>query len=169
MNETSDTIPEGNAENEKLVAYLDGELDSESRHQLEERLSGDHQLRQRLKEYQQAWDLLDELPRERVDDSFAKTTVEMVAIRAEELLVDRTRKASRHRWGAWGAALVCSILAALAGYWVTQQYVSAPNRQLVDDLPILEHLDAYQSAGSVEFLRQLEQERLFVEDGDAAR
>jgi hypothetical protein len=52
-------------------------------------------------------------------------------------------------------------MAAATGFWLTFFQVTEPNRQVVEDLPILERLDAYQSAGSVDFLRELEKEGLF--------
>jgi anti-sigma-K factor RskA len=167
MNDTSNLVPDGNVNGEEIIAYLDGELDSSARQRLEEQLSGDQQLRQRLKEHQQAWDLLDDLPREHVDESFAKTTVEMVAIRASEAMDDRSRTAAWRRVAAWCAGIAGAIVAAAAGYGIATYSYSAPNRQLVDDLPILEHLDAYQNAGSIEFLKSLERDHLFVEEGDA--
>ena len=50
-------------EGQQLVAYLDGELDDETNQEIERRLSADPEYRLRLQQLQQAWDLLDELPR----------------------------------------------------------------------------------------------------------
>ena len=71
---------------EKLVAYLDGELDAESSQQVERRLAEDPGYRHELKQMQRAWDLLDELPRAEVSETFTQTTVEMVALSAEHEL-----------------------------------------------------------------------------------
>ena len=49
-------------DDELLVAYLDGELDSEMRSDLEQRLMDDASLRSRLQTLQRGWDWLDELP-----------------------------------------------------------------------------------------------------------
>jgi hypothetical protein len=40
---------------------------------------------------------------------------------------------------------------------------------VVRDLPILQHLDAYQNAGSIDFLRGLEKEGLFAKDESDAQ
>jgi hypothetical protein len=42
--------------------------------------------------------------------------------------------------------------------------VSRENRRLLRDLPVIERLDEYRYADSVEFLRTLEREGLFTED-----
>lgn len=153
---------------EELVAYLDGELDVERRRSVEEHLSTNSDLRKKLKELQQAWDLLDELPRDHVDDSFARSTVEMVAIQMESEIEEKTRRAARWRIIAWVTALSLVLLACGAGFWVTYSNLSRENRQVVRDLPILENLDAYQNVGSIDFLRSLEKEGLFRdEESDA--
>jgi len=65
-----------------------------------------------------------------------------------------------------GLAVAC--IAAVAGYAITNYRLTEANRQLLDELPILQQLDAYQTAGSVDFLRALEREGLFKEeDADA--
>jgi anti-sigma factor RsiW len=60
---------------EELVAYLDGELDAAARQSVEERLARDAEYRSHLQSLQQAWDLLDELPRSSASESFTRTTV----------------------------------------------------------------------------------------------
>ena len=69
---------------EELVAYLDGELDGEAAHRMEHRLASEEAVRRRLQQLAQSWDLLDQLPRTTVDDAFTRSTVEMVALAAEE-------------------------------------------------------------------------------------
>ena len=47
---------------EQLVAYLDGELESQERDELEKRLGSDGQLRLRLRTLQRGWEMLENLP-----------------------------------------------------------------------------------------------------------
>ena len=169
MNGPQETISDGSSLSEELIAYLDGELDSERRHRIEEQLSDNAALRQRLKELQQAWDLLDELPRDHVDDTFAKSTVEMVAIHAEAEVDASARAAGRWKLAAWCLGLAGATVAAVAGFSLAHLQLSQPNRTVVKDLPILEHLDAYQNAGSIDFLRTLENEGLFREEESNAQ
>jgi anti-sigma factor RsiW len=148
---------------EELVAYLDGELDAESTRRLEERLEHDQQLRERLAQLQATWDLLDSLPSVQVDAGFTQTTVSMVAL--------RTRKESRARRRQWAwalAGLAGLLMAAAAGYFTVNYQISAPERQLAKDLPVIERIDLYLVADSVDFLRQLAEERLFDEEATHA-
>lgn len=166
MTASNETMPEGVPVLEELAAYLDGELDADGRRRVEEALSQNEDLRQRVKEYQQTWDLLEELPRPTVDASFTRTTVEMVAIRADAEVESELQSQVRRLWWIRGGMLVVVILAVAGGYWMGTRQLAAPNEQLIRDLPILEHLDAYQNAGSIEFLRTLQREELFEDGGD---
>lgn len=169
MNGPQDTIPDGNAQSEELIAYLDGELNAEQRRRLEEQLSSNSTLRQHLKELQQTWDMLDDLPRDQVDETFTRSTVEMVAIHAEQEVSQRLSRAAQRRAAAWLGGIAATVLAGAVGFWVTYENLSRPNRRLIEDLPIVEHLDAYQYAGSIEFLRELEREQLFSEEDSGDR
>ena len=94
---------------EQLVAYLDGELEPQATKQVEELLAGDETARNRLSQLAASWDLLDQLPRATVDDLFTRTTVQMVAVAAEDELaqVNATRPSQRRRrwlerrWPPW--------------------------------------------------------------------
>ncbi len=149
-------------EQETLSAYLDGELDAEARRGLEQRLADDPHLLQRLHQYERAWELLDELPREGASDDFTHSTVEMVAVAAAG---DAKKPfAGSALWPrlAWLASGGGMAAAAVAGFLLVAGLLSAPDRQLVEDLPVIENLDAYRHAESIEFLRALDHEGLFA-------
>jgi anti-sigma factor RsiW len=150
---------------EELVAYLDGELDADAARCLEERLANDPELRRRLNELQAAWELLEELPASEADPAFTHTTVSMVAVRAGQ----ETRRLGGWRLAA-GVLLGCAtaLLAGLIGYWSVDYFLSAPERQLARDWPVIERVDMYRSAESVEFLRKLVQEGIFDDVGSQA-
>jgi anti-sigma factor RsiW len=149
---------------EELVAFLDGELDSESQDQVEHRLRTDRAYRQKLKELQAAWDLLDELPRVEATESFTQTTVKMVALTGEAEALTVERQLLRRRWGSV-ATLAGAVLAALGlGYAVMLQRLDEPNQRLVQDLPVIENMDLYRIADSVDFLRSLDDASLFDEE-----
>ena len=83
---------------EQLVAYLDGELEPQASKQIENLLSSDEYARRRLNQLASSWDLLDQLPRATVNDLFTRTTVEMVALAAEdEVAQARTADPARRR------------------------------------------------------------------------
>ncbi|MDP6722260.1 MAG: hypothetical protein QGF59_26585 [Pirellulaceae bacterium] len=152
---------------EDLIAYLDGEVDTQTRQKIERCLAQDPQLVHRMREHQQAWDLLDELPREEVSDDFAQTTLKMVAVAAASDIKENTvENGRRRRWlrVVTGASLIAS---SLAGFCVAAALLARPNRQLLEDLPVIENLEAFQQAENVDFLLALEDEGLFVaEDND---
>jgi len=149
-----------------LIAYLDGELSAEASDAFERRLSEDANLRRRLQLHQAAWDLLEDVPRAEVPPSFTETTVEMVAVTAADESRTASRRAARRRRLAWAAAAAAWGATALAAYGITALVVNRPNRQLVQDLPVIEHLDAYQNVGDIGFLRALASEGLFTAEVD---
>ena len=160
--ETLNPQPEPELLRDQVVAYLDGELEPEASQAFERRLSEDPELRRQVQMHQETWDLLDDIPRTEVSETFTQTTVEMVALSTEDDIKDVQRRQSvRHRY-FWLAGGLGALAACALGFFAMWYYVTAPNRQLVNDLPIIENLDAYRNAESVDFLRALEREGLFV-------
>jgi len=165
-NEPSNKIDDP-ARDEQLVAYLDGELDAESSRDVERRLASQVAVRERLHELERAWDALGALPTPEVSPRFAHTTLEMIALAAEkeqQLEIARFFTAGVRRL-LIGAAV---LLAAFGlGLFVSANYGRAENEQLVNDLPILEELDGYRRAESIQFLRMIHDAKLFpVETSD---
>jgi anti-sigma factor RsiW len=151
-------------DDELLVAYLDGELDAEAVRGVDDRLAAEPVLRARLRQLEQPWRMLDELSAEPVAEDFTRTTLEMVATAAAEDTEQHERAArgrpSRRRWLAAGGL----VGAAAAGFLAVVLLRPDPNRQLAEDLPVLEHFEAYRQTESVEFLRQLHDQGLFDEE-----
>ncbi len=154
---------------EELSAYLDGELDTESVRRVEERLARDAAYQAELQRLERAWGMLDRLPRATVNESFVKSTLEMVAVAAAEdaeaVLAEQPRR--RRRQQLWGAAvLLCSLA---VGFVIGTRIWKDPNEPLLRDLKVVENLDMYYQADDIEFLKLLEDEGLFVEgDQDSA-
>jgi anti-sigma factor RsiW len=151
---------------EELSAYLDGELDAESVRRVEERLARDPAFQAELQRMERAWGLLDRLPRASVDESFAKTTIEMVALAANEeaaaVLAEQPRRHRRQRLLAAAGMLA----AVVVGYLIGTRVWRDPNAELLQDLPVIKEFELYYQADNVEFLRMLEADGLFVR-GDA--
>jgi hypothetical protein len=56
------------------------------------------------------------------------------------------------------------MIAFAIGYVAVSMVVSRDNRRLLRDLPVIQRLDEYRYADSVEFLRLLDREDVFAED-----
>ncbi len=149
---------------EELTAYLDGELDVEASQQVEQRLADDVEYRQRLQQLQRAWDLLDQLPRAHASESFTHTTVEMIALAAEDDVEQSGSRTNGRRRMVWLITAAASVICAVGAYIVTTYLADADNRRLVRDLPVIENLDLYSQVDSIEFLKLLDREGLFPED-----
>ena len=160
---TADELP---SIEEQLVAYLDGELDDESSRSLEQRLATDSTLRLQLGRLERTWDLLDQLGRAEVGETFTRTTIEMVALAAEqEQRQEEAERPIRRRRRLLGAA--AGILASsAAGFVLVWALWPNPNRQLLEDLPVLESLDEYQQIDGIEFLELLHEKGVFAEEGN---
>ena len=108
--------------------------------------------------------MLDELETPLVRDGFTQTTLEMVALAATQD-VERTRaevpRRRRRRWLLTAAGLAA---AGLAGFLAVMAMLPDPNRQLLEDLPVLENLDQYREVDTLDFLRRLADEKLFPEN-----
>jgi anti-sigma factor RsiW len=163
VNQQSDDVALSR-DDEQLIAYLDGQLDAIASEQLERRMTQDSALRERANRLEQAWDMLAALPKIDVDDSFTQSTIEMVAVAAE---ADAGRVEIRRRNWKWIAGVAGTLaLAATAcvGYVISNQVVPDANRQLLEDLPVIEELDLYQQIGSVDYLEQLADAEMFPEE-----
>jgi len=145
-------------EQAEMVAYLDGELDVQQVADVEKRLSEDSEYRVRLQQLQQAWDLLDELPRSKGDEQFTRSTVEIVVVKARE-------EAERRAWLPRLGGLLLVVGVSLAGYLLSWQLANRDNRQLIQDLPVIEKMSQYKQAESLEFLRMLVKEGVFETEG----
>ena len=154
---------------DELVAYLDGELSESASRRVEQQLSEDNELRERLHQHQETWDMLDQLPKTRGGDQFAQTTLEMVTLSATGNFEQKTLFCRSRLKLVWIGAGLSTAAASLIGYFTVTAIVTAPNRQLVQDLPVIENLDAYRHAESVDFLEAMSEKGLFTleDDGDA--
>jgi anti-sigma factor RsiW len=164
MNQPLSDLLDNEQIREELVAYLDGELDSEEALRVERRLGEDAAYRQALQELEKTWDLLDVLPHIQPDEDFTRTTVEMVALSAAEDVEQVQRLGERRRRAALVASAAAVLVAALAGFGAVYWTAARPNRELVSDLPVIENMEYYRHAENVDFLRRLDQAGLFEDE-----
>ncbi len=154
---------------EELVAYLDGELGSEQSRQIEQRAAIEPDARRMMHELDRTWHMLDVLDSPPTSEDFTRTTLEMVAVAAADDVQKAKAEAPRRRlrtavWTALGLSG-----AAAAGFLLAARLVPDPNKDLLQDLPIIENFDQYREVDNIEFLRALNKEKLFAEDTDDAR
>lgn len=166
MSNDNPSLAEPNTIDEEIVAYLDGELDTEAMARVERRLTEDAAYRARLSQLQHAWDLLDNLRRTEADDEFVNSTVAMVAVQAEQEAKTQKLRIVRQQSLAWLALAVIVVLSMASGYIVLHRRMTREDRNLVRDLPVIEHVDEYLNIDSVDFLKQLEHQNLFAAEVD---
>ncbi|MGE0610676.1 MAG: anti-sigma factor [Pirellulales bacterium] len=149
---------------DELSAYLDGELDAERSRAIEEMLARDPAVRAEVQRLERAWQLLEELPCEGVDESFTQSTVAMLAVAAEQDLAQQTQALPTLQRRRWLRAAIGLAAAAALGFACVQLAAPASNQQLLRDLTVIEQLDEYRQAGDIEFLRLLTDAEVFPEE-----
>jgi hypothetical protein len=159
MNETPNQPADGAEVREQLVAYLDGELTPAEAREIERRLAREPEVQRELQQLQQAWDLLDRLPRAELGADFTRSTVEMIAVAAEEEAEPPAAPRAIRRAWLWKAAGLAAACAA--GFAAVRFGWPDANERLLRDLPVLENLEAYRQTPNVEFLRAVD----FFADG----
>jgi len=157
---------ESNAIDEELVAYLDGELSRDQAAKIERRMADDPKYAARLNQLQRAWDLLDTLNRTEADDDFVHSTVEMVAVHAVEEAKTQKVRIVRRRNFAWVAIAILVFAVSGVTYFAIRHRLERPNRELVQNLPLIERVDDYQNIDNLEFVKQLASENLFATEVD---
>ncbi|MCE9554108.1 MAG: hypothetical protein K8T91_12135 [Planctomycetes bacterium] len=171
MNSSRPPIVDPEKLREEISAYLDGELSAEDGREVEERLAAEPRFREELHGLERAWRLLDELPRTEVDERFAATTVEMVALKAADDLRNQQQQWPRQFARGWVLSAGGMLMALLLGFGVIAGgaallskagVVQNADDRLLGDLSVLMNLDDYKQVDSSDFLRQLADAKLFV-------
>jgi anti-sigma factor RsiW len=145
-------------ERANLVAYLDGELPEEAGRALASRVALSPAARHELTTLEQAWNLLDELPRPRADEDFTARTVSLAVTQpaVEDQIADLADRTFR-RLARVVATAVAAVGVLLAARFATARLWPDRTAALVEDLSLAEDWRAYQEVGSFEFLRALDE------------
>lgn len=156
--------PEGEPLEVRLSAYLDGELDERASQEVERLLETDPRARRLLREMEGTWELLDVLDRTDADPTFTRTTLEMVAVAAEEELARERRERPWRIAAQIALGLAAIVGAALLGFLLNLAAAHKREQQLLRDLPLLQYLDRYEQVKDWEFLELLDRSGVFVEE-----
>ena len=79
--------------------------------------------------------------------------------------MERTERV-RQRGLTWLATAAVVLLSMSAGYYISHRRVTRNDRNLVRDLPVIEHVDEYRNIDNLDFLKSLEGENLFAAEVD---
>ena len=174
------TTANDDKQTENLVAYLDGELDEATANVVEQQLASDVEVRHQIDKLSRAWDLLDLLPSRKASQSFTERTlsaihtgpipVETEADRQGEQLPSHARIQSLGRTTKWGQrvlAFALLVVVAAAGFNNSYLTGSGQTQELLREYPVLKRVHEYRDAGSVEFLKELQKQKVF--DGKQPR
>lgn len=96
------------------------------------------------------WGLLDALPPAAPRIDLAATTVDLVAAQVADQAALPQRRAGRP-WG-WAARVAVVAAALVAGLAAGSSFAPDPDRRMLQQLPLIEHLVILREAGSIGFL-----------------
>lgn len=149
--------PDTTINQDEISAYLDGELTPRERQAVETRLANDETFREELLRTEKAWQLLDTLPRTRLDTSFTETTMELVAANVAE---------HRPTWlPSWldttrGMAAVVAIMVGISAFAAVRM-LPHPDDFLLENYGAINNLEKYQEVRSLDRLIDLADSNLF--------
>ena len=156
------------AVHEEIIAYLDGELDAEAMKRVEQQLTQNPHYRLRLQQLERVWKCLDLLPEEEVNETFTTSTVELVTVAAEQDVQQVVRTSLSKRRTHWLVGLGVLFASTATGFLLCSLSGNSSNNDLLNDLQVIENVDQYLHAGSVEFLEQLHAENMFSAGNEEA-
>jgi anti-sigma factor RsiW len=163
---TSDELDDVDPIDEELVAYLDDEIEPVDRARVERRLADDAAYRDRLRQLQRAWDALDALPQSSLGEAFTSSTMTMVVTEQEVATTQAVRKLQARRSRRWMVLAASALIAAAVGFVLVYRSLTESDRELVNDLPVIERVDQLHNTPSVDFLERLHEEGLFLANSD---
>jgi anti-sigma factor RsiW len=162
-------------EREKLIAYLDGELDAKTARLIETKISRDSRYRAEVESLRQTWEMLDYLPQPAASPSFSTRTLESVSALRPPPRLRLFRNPAARRWGlglGWAAAVLLAFIAGFAtvdSLSTSKRPTATPpvdlDQLLVRDHRVIENQRLYENVDDMNFLRQLDDPDLFGDDG----
>src|SRR6516225_5681697 len=114
----SERQPLADEEREKVVAYLDGELDAKTARTLETKIGRDPQYRAEADSLRRTWEMLDFLPQSEASPAFSSRTLERVSALRPAPRRRLIRNPVLRRWSfrlGWAAAVLVAFISGYAG------------------------------------------------------
>ncbi len=139
-------------DDETLVAYLDGELPSEKRAQVDQHLQASADLRNRVTALRGSWELLEELPQVQPRRGLAQSTIEIVTMAIEKEPRSWSAWLGTNRWLALGLG---GLVMMAAGAATSRAVTNYKTRELLAELPTIVDFPSLRHIDSVEFLESL--------------
>ena len=161
-----DVLERTEPEVELLVAYLDGELDAKSVRQVEDRLSVEPDLREKMTALEQTWNMLNELETVPVDKELVRSTMEVVTLTIEKEVGEGEKQVTQRLWLDRLILAAILFLCGVIGYQSMTLMGIRMKKQLVEDIPIILDITVLKEIGSFEFLEALSEKRVFDPAGD---
>lgn len=152
---------------EILVAYLDGELDSEETRQIEQRLAMEPDFRDKMASLEQTWNMLDALETVPVDKTLVRSTMEMLVLDVEKEIKDDEIRKKKRKFPDFLFIVLMFFLIGLIGFQLASLVGIRFFTIVMKDIPIIQKLDQLQQIDSIEFLKKLDDEGVFddVQEG----
>jgi anti-sigma factor RsiW len=145
-----------------LVAYLDGELDEAPTQEIDQILARSEVARHEVEALSRAWEMLDILPQSKASTEFTERTMSTLQLKEVPHSFGDQPWFTHFRRGSIAAVWTAALAGSLAiGYLATSEWYPNPHRQLLEELPVVRHLDDYQEVESIQFLQQLQGSGLF--------
>lgn len=148
---------------DQLVAYLDGELDAETSRRVDDLLSTDPVVRREVADLDATWNLLERMPRTEVGEDFTRTTLELVAQRAEQDLKQQQSAQPSRNLLLVGALCIGMFAAGFFGVYAADLISPSENEVLLENLPVIQQLDQLEQVGKFEFLQELHEQQIFAD------
>jgi hypothetical protein len=141
---------------DNLTAYLDGELDESMTQQIETVLAQSTVARNDVEVLAKTYDLLDLLPRPKASNDFSEKTLSIAMLGEVRPDYRRSRWYKlTQRGGRWAGWAVILLAVSAVSFSIARFRIPREDDLLLDDLDVIQHLDEYEAAGSVDFLRRL--------------
>ncbi len=152
---------------EDLVAYLDGELPDQKAQLIDQVLARSEVARHEVEALARTWEMLDVLPTPKAPPEFTERTMTTLKVGETPFVLAEQAWFGVLKKVAIASVWVLSIgISGWVGFKATNQWMSNPTRQLLEDLPTLQKLDQFQEVESKDFLERLHKSQLFQETSE---